>query len=636
MEAAVLRAGLPTTSRGRACLLGAHAKTNTLVYGNGKSVLFVPLDGGTCDAYNGHAHNVTAAQVSPNGEWIASGDASGKVLVWSRNGNRDLPKLECQALGGGVDDVCWSFDGQRIVASGDGRGTLVKAFMWDSGNSVGEFDGLSKRVNSAAMRPKRPFRVITGSEDSTINVYNGPPFKFAASHKELHTKFVNCIRYRPDGEVALSCSSDGTVRVLNGDTAEPVGDAIKEHGGSVYAAAFSPDGSAFCTCSADGTVRGFDLTNPEAPAPTFSLTPGGTGPAAMVAGCAWTDAHVVALTLDGRLHCWPTSGPGAAAVPSGPAPVVIGGHQKAVVSCASDVKNGHIYSSSFDGALVMWTGDGLSYQGTCAPHGGQSIVALCVDSANNVLITAGVDDTIAAWPLPLSLSPDAEPAWRVNLDKAVSGAPRTLSVSASGTVAVATARGVALLASGAIACPCVAPPADCGSDGASAASISPDGTSLWAGFENGKVAVFSVAAGASGANPVGEVLARHRGGVTAVAFTPSGTQVATADTNREIVVWDAASRAEAVTKMVYHTARVTCLAWSADGVVLASGALDNSVIVWPAGLAPDVPVSRRKTVKQAHAGGVSALAFTGDRTLATFGSDCCARMWSVPTSFDAA
>ncbi|XRB15775.1 actin-interacting protein [Pseudoscourfieldia marina] len=632
MELSTVRAALPTTSRGRATLLGIHAQSNIVLYGSAKTVLLLPLIGdGSADCYNGHAHNVTAAQCSPNGEWVASGDSSGKVIVWSRNGSRDKPKLECQALGGGVDDLCWSFDGQRIVASGDGRGVLVKAFMWDSGNTVGEFDGLSKRVNTVAMRPKRPFRVITGSEDSTVNVYNGPPFKFAASHKDIHSKFVNCVRYRPDGEVAVSCSSDGTVRVLDGDTAVALDVVLKDHGGSVYAVAFSPDGSAFCTCSADGTVRGFDISTPATPASTFTLTPGGDGPAAMVAGCAWTDAHVVALTLDGRMHCWPASGSGAAAAPSGAPAKVIGGHQKAIVSCAADTANGQVYSSSFDGSLVQWDSDGLKYRGTIAPHAGQSVVALCC--ANGLLLTAGVDDSIAAWSLPLSMSPDTSPSWRVQFDKNVSGAPKTISASSSGLIAVATARGAALLSGGAIACPCVAPPADCGSDGANAASISPDGKSCWMGFENGKVACMSVADGGASAELVGEALTRHRGAVTAVSYNPSGTRVATADANREIVVWDAVSRAEAITKMVYHTARVRSLSWSLDGNILASGALDNSLIVWPM---TGEPVSRRKTAKQAHAGGISGVAFVGGDKLASFGADCCARLWTVPNGiFDA-
>ena len=51
--------------------------------------------------------------------------------------------------------------------------------MWDSGNPVGEFDGISKRCNSCDFKPSRPFRIVTGAEDFKTNLYEGPPFKFS-------------------------------------------------------------------------------------------------------------------------------------------------------------------------------------------------------------------------------------------------------------------------------------------------------------------------------------------------------------------------------------------------------------------------------------------------------------------------
>lgn len=51
-------------------------------------------------------------------------------------------------------------------------------FMSETGTSVGEISGQSKPINSCDFRPARPFRIITGSEDNTIGVFEGPPFKF--------------------------------------------------------------------------------------------------------------------------------------------------------------------------------------------------------------------------------------------------------------------------------------------------------------------------------------------------------------------------------------------------------------------------------------------------------------------------
>lgn len=50
--------------------------------------------------------------------------------------------------------------------------------MAETGTSVGEISGQSKSINSCDFRPARPFRLITGSEDNTIAIFEGPPFKF--------------------------------------------------------------------------------------------------------------------------------------------------------------------------------------------------------------------------------------------------------------------------------------------------------------------------------------------------------------------------------------------------------------------------------------------------------------------------
>ena len=51
-------------------------------------------------------------------------------------------------------------------------------FLWDSGSSVGDIAGHSKSINSVDIRQKRPYRLVTASEDSCATFSEGPPFKF--------------------------------------------------------------------------------------------------------------------------------------------------------------------------------------------------------------------------------------------------------------------------------------------------------------------------------------------------------------------------------------------------------------------------------------------------------------------------
>jgi WD40 repeat protein len=67
---------------------------------------------------------------------------------------------------------------------------------WDSGSTVGDFDGHSKRVLSCDFKPTRPFRIVTCGEDFLANFYEGPPFKFkhsirSALNSAIHTVLLS-------------------------------------------------------------------------------------------------------------------------------------------------------------------------------------------------------------------------------------------------------------------------------------------------------------------------------------------------------------------------------------------------------------------------------------------------------------
>lgn len=131
-QLAQTHASVPITERGRGILVAGDAKSGSIVYCNGRSVIIRSLkDPSQVEVYGEHGYPVTVARFSPNGEWIASGDVSGTVRVWARNADRTL-RFEIRALSGAIDDLDWSPDGQRIVVCGDGKGsTFVKAFLYE-------------------------------------------------------------------------------------------------------------------------------------------------------------------------------------------------------------------------------------------------------------------------------------------------------------------------------------------------------------------------------------------------------------------------------------------------------------------------------------------------------------------------
>lgn len=54
-------------------------------------------------------------------------------------------------------------------------------FLWDTGSSVGEVYGHSKVINSVDVKQKRPYRMVTGSDDTCVCFSTGVPFKFKST-----------------------------------------------------------------------------------------------------------------------------------------------------------------------------------------------------------------------------------------------------------------------------------------------------------------------------------------------------------------------------------------------------------------------------------------------------------------------
>ncbi|KAJ0438484.1 putative transcription factor WD40-like family [Helianthus annuus] len=115
----------PSTERGRGILISGDPKTNAFLYCTGRSVIIRYLDRPLeVQVYSEHAYQTTVARFSPNGEWIASPDVSRMMRIWGTH-NGFVLKNEFRVLSGRIDDLQWSADGMRIVASCDGKGKSV-------------------------------------------------------------------------------------------------------------------------------------------------------------------------------------------------------------------------------------------------------------------------------------------------------------------------------------------------------------------------------------------------------------------------------------------------------------------------------------------------------------------------------
>lgn len=596
---------VPSTERGRGILISGDPKSNSILYCNGRSVIIRYLDRPLhVSVYAEHAYPATVARYSPNGEWIASADVSGTVRIWGTH-NDFVLKNEFRVLSGRIDDLQWSPDGMRIVACGDGKGkSLVRAFMWDSGTNVGEFDGHSKRVLSCAFKPTRPFRIVTCGEDFLVNFYEGPPFKFKLSHRD-HSNFVNCVRFSPDGRKFISVSSDKKGIVYDAKTAEKIGELSPEdgHKGSIYAISWSPDSKQVLTVSADKSAKVWAISEDGNGTVVKTLScPGSGGVDDMLVGCLWQNDYLVTVSLGGTMFLFSASDPDKA-------PVVLSGHMKNVNSLSVLKSNQKvIISSSYDGLIVKWM-QGIGYSGKLDMKVTGQLKSFA--AVGEEIISSGFDNKI--WRASLngdqcgdtdSVDIGSQPK---DLSLALLSPELALVSIESGVVLLLGTKVLSTIDLGFTVTACV---------------IAPDGSEAIVGGQDGKLHIYSV----KGDTLTEEAtLEKHRGAITVIRYSPDVSMFASGDANREAVVWDRVTREVKLKNMIYHTARINCLAWSPDNAMVATGSLDTCVIIYEL----DKPASNRITIKGAHLGGVYAIAFTDENSIVSSGEDACVRVWRL-------
>ncbi|KAM3142087.1 hypothetical protein pb186bvf_005741 [Paramecium bursaria] len=244
---------LAATERGKSSKF--HSSSTHLVYSISNVVVVRDLQDLTkTTIFDGHKFETTAAQISPSGNLCCSGDARGNLFIWEiRTQGHPISKQFENQLGGAIKDIAWTSDGQRIVVVGEGKTYFAKALLLDTGSSLGEISGVSKNLYSCDVRPQRPYRLVVGGEEYSLQWYEGPPFKFKRSSKQ-HTNFVNTIRFNKSGDLFVSGSSDKKLFLYDGKTGEEIKEIVSDHTRSITEISWITDQS-FITSSNDTTLK---------------------------------------------------------------------------------------------------------------------------------------------------------------------------------------------------------------------------------------------------------------------------------------------------------------------------------------------------------------------------------------------
>lgn len=591
-------ASLPRTTRGLPLVVNASPDGSKLIYCNGNSVFIRDIqDAAKCDIYTEHATLTTVAKYSPSGYYVASGDQSGKVRIWDTTQSTHILKAEYPVISGPIRDVAWSEDSKRVAVVGEGRERFGHVFLFDTGTSNGNLSGQSRSMTSIDFRPARPYRIIGASEDNTVALFEGPPFKFKTLFHE-HTRFVHCVRYDPKGTMFASAGADGKVVLYEGTDGTKLGELVDPsckgvaHSGGVFGLCWSVDGDYLATASGDKTVKVWNVPGKQL-LKTFRF---GNAVEDQQLSVVWTKSQLFSVSLSGFIHYLD--------VETGSVAKTLKGHFKPITAFALSEDKSFIFTADFEGNITRWSLPSGESERVC-PNVHKSQVSGMKLTSNGLLVSVGWDDCIAF----TSNTFNAIDTVRPNAMK-LDSQPRGVAASSDGKTAVAACHNAVLVFVDQRIITTQKIPYE-----ATCVALCRDSKHIAVGGQDGKLRIYEL----TGNSLSEKKVLPHSSAITSVTFSPDGEYFVATDTARKVVPYSLSTFSIVSEKdWTFHTARVNCAAWSEDSRYIATGGLDTNIIIWDLKNSGEHPI----IIRGAHSmSPVNGVAWLGPDKIISVGQD---------------
>lgn len=594
--AAVARAGelaasaalLTEDSPDLALLLGLESLAVRDTYESRNGLLSVLQSNPRLEAYfNGHRDNLRAIAVNADQTRMVSGGLDTRVILWDLQTGQAIAILTQHD--GIVRDVAFSPDGSRfacvaqdgrvLIASGE-DGEILQNVPWDG------------RIGRVLAYDPSGERLAVANTDGQVRIIDAATGEISDEF-QAHDEPVYALAFSPDGALLATGSQDQTIVLWDAETWEPIR-TLEGHENWVMALAFSPDGTQLASGSNDEVARLWDVETGD----LLANFGGHRGPVRQV---AFREDGRALLTggLDAFFLLWDVSGRdslggirSAGNVPiydfawNGNTLYFVGEHRAvlemtlipqerfgAVLGQQTEGINAIAYlpggqqiasaggnESGFD--ISLWDATSGEAQSLVLHTG--SVTGLA--SSGDLLLSAGVDQRLGIWQA-------GELVTSYTVDNSIFSLAAYENLAALGLN-----NGTILL---------WRKDADSSewsqvmtlnehTQRVSALAFSPDGSRLASGDAAGTLIFWDVETGET----LASVDTAHGGALEALAYHPNGEVLVSGGRDNLIRRWDAADFMSIGEPMTEHSARITALAFSPDGSMMASGSYDYHVRLW--------------------------------------------------------
>ena len=485
---------------------------------------------------------VAAVAWSPDGTWLAAGDAAGHVRL-HRPGAEGMSAVVVGSHEGAIWSLAVSPDGQLLASAGaDGR---VRIWNVSTGACEAELTGHAAAVYSVAFAPDGA-TLASASRDRTARLWDTATWEERRVLRE-HAGTVYAARFSADGRRLVTASMDRTARVWDTDTGTCEA-TLSGHANRVFSAAFSADGTAIVTASEDGTAR---IWNAETGDERQRLAHPYRVNAAVFVGA--TD-RVATAAADDVVRVWQQGSPEP--------PRQLHGHAGPVWAVASTNDGGQLATGSADGTVRIWDGSG---EPASVIAESDRVLTASFSSDGSRLATGLADGSVMVRDAARLMDESrlSVGGGRVNGVVFLADSSVVAAASDDGCVTIWDAatheRRMSIAAHG---------------KRVYSVTVAPDGSRLATAGEDRTARLWNPATGEAIGGPL-----RHPRRVFCAIFTPDGRRLVTACEDRFVRVWDVADGRE-LGQWEGHTAPVNWLAASADGEWIASAGSDATIRLW--------------------------------------------------------